>query len=436
MSKALKEMGRRASSELTIPERIFLLLQRSAWARWAGVAGLSLPAAVIVGLFWWNVRTLVPAPQAAAATPEKTKSPTKSPTYFEEERPLPIRPVAKMAEGMLLPGEFERQDGMILGCSELVEFHPQVLVDMVRAMSGKVEIYGLVNDAAQRQKVVSLLEQNKLSTGAVRLMELPTYGMWVRDYGPKFIRNNVGGLTMLDYAYLDQPATDGSTRTQDDRIPGELAKQFRTPVAAIPLSMEGGNLLSNGYGLCVTSLHLVRENSHRNYEVPDVAYILDQSFGQAKWSQIEFLKRDTTRHADTYVSFAAPNIAVVSSCDPMDDAVEAAIMDRTAAQLAKWETPLGPMKVVRIPMEIRNDNVIRTYANVVYANGVLLVPQYSDVDPAVNRNALDIYASILPDWKIVPIECLSIAKLGGALHCITCNVPSPSLLPAQQTVSK
>jgi len=429
MSNAL---ARRPSSELTVPERIFLLLQRSALARWAGIVGLSLPAVVVVCLFWWNVRVMVPAPQSVAATPEKKKSQP----YVDVERPLPVRNLAKMAPGMLLPGEFERQDGMILGCNELVEFHPQVLVDMVRAISGKVEIYGLVNNAEQRQMVVSLLEQNKISTGAVRLMELPTYGMWVRDYGPKFIRNNVGGLSMLDYSYLDRPATDGSIRTQDDRIPGELAKHFRTPVASVPLSMEGGNLLTNGYGLCVTTLHLVKENSHRNYEVSDVAYILDESFGQAKWSQIEHLKRDMTKHADTYVNFAAPNIAVVSSCNPMDDAVDAAIMDRTAAQLAKLQTPLGPMKVVRIPMVVRNDNVIRTYANAVYANGVLLVPQYSDVDPAVNRHAIGIYESILPDWKIVPIECLSIAKMGGALHCVTCNVPSPSLLPAQQTAAK
>jgi len=434
MTKASLRGGRRPSPQLTFAERSYLLLQRSAAARWLGVVGLSLPAVIVVCLFWWNVRVAVPARQAVAASAPPAADAV--PAYFETERPLPVRPAAKMAPGMQLPGEFERQDGMILGCNELVEFHPQVLVEMVRAIAGRLEIYGLVNDAAQRQKVVSLLEQQGVSSDAVRLIELPAYGMWVRDYGPKFVRNNVGGLTMLDFAYLDRPATDGSIRPQDDRVPAELAKLFRTPVADVPLSMEGGNLLANGYGLCVTTLHLVQENSHRSYEVKDVAHIFNQSFGQLKWSQVEYLKRDATKHADTYVNFAAPNIAVVASCDPMDDAGEAAIMDRTAAQLTGLETPLGPMQVVRIPMSVRSDNVIRTYVNAVYANGALLVPQYADVDPAMNRQALDIYASILPDWKIVPIECLSIAKMGGALHCVTCNVPSPSLLPAGQTVAK
>jgi agmatine/peptidylarginine deiminase len=136
------------------------------------------------------------------------------------------------------------------------------------------------------------------------------------------------------------------------------------------------------------------------------------------------------------VNFAAPNIAVVSSCRAMDDADEAALMDRTAAQLAGQPTPLGPMKVVRIPMDIREDNVIRTYVNAVYANGVVLVPQYADVDPEMNKQAIEIYAATLPEWKIVPIECLSIAKMGGALHCVTCNVPSPNFLPAEAMPEK
>jgi agmatine/peptidylarginine deiminase len=429
MSKDFKDLEPRVATKLTAPERIYLVLQRSSPARWLGIALLSLPAITMVCWFWWSVRAK--APQAVAAPIAST-----TPAYFDSQRPLPVRPVAKMAPGMQLPGEFERQDGMILGCSELVEYHPDVLVEMVRAMQGRLEIYGLVNDTSQRQKVVSLLEQRGINSGAVRLIELPTYGMWVRDYGPKFIRNNVGGLTMLDYAYLDRPATDGSTRREDDVIPSELAKQFRTPVAAVPLSMEGGNLLGNGYGLCVTTLHLVRENSHRRYEAKNVGEVLVNSFGQLKWTHVEHLKHDTTKHADTYVNFAAPNIAIVASCDPMDDLEEAAIMDRTADLLAGQETPLGPMRVVRIPMKIRSDNIIRTYANAVYANGVVLVPQYADVDPALNRQALDIYASVLPDWKIVPIESLSIAKMGGALHCITCNVPSPSLLPADQSMVK
>jgi agmatine/peptidylarginine deiminase len=434
MSNDFMELGSSAPSELTVPERIYLLLQRNTAARWTGIALLSLPAVTMVCWFWWNVGVKVPARQAAAAAAPAAIHPTTA--YFESDRPLPVRTTSKLAPGMQLPGEFERQDGIILGCSELVEFHPEVLVDMVRAMAGRLEIYGLVNDASQRQKVVSLLDGRGINSSLVRLIELPTYGMWVRDYGPKFIRNNVGGLTMLDYAYLDRPATDGSTRAQDDVIPSQLSKHFRTPVASVPLSMEGGNLLGNGYGLCVSTLHLVRENSHRHYEPQDVGKILVESFGQLKWTQIEFLHHDTTRHADTYVNFAAPNIAIVASCDPMDDMEEAAIMDRTAKLLEGQETPLGPMRVVRIPMRVRNDNVIRTYANAVYANGVVLVPQYDDVDPEFNRQAVDIYASVLPDWKIVPIQCLSIAKMGGALHCVTCNVPSPSLLPANQTMAK
>ncbi|MGC3968125.1 MAG: hypothetical protein QM775_12370 [Pirellulales bacterium] len=47
------------------------------------------------------------------------------------------------------------------------------MVDMIRAMHDKVEVYGLVNDSAQRQKVVSMLEQHGLPANAVVFAEIP-----------------------------------------------------------------------------------------------------------------------------------------------------------------------------------------------------------------------------------------------------------------------
>ncbi len=107
------------------------------------------------------------------------------------------------------------------------------------------------------------------------------------------------------------------------------------------------------------------------------------------------------------------------------------MLDKAADQLATVTFNGKPLRIVRIPMSLKGDNAIRTYTNVVFANGTLLVPQYADVDPALNEQALKIYRETMPGWNVVGIECLSVAKKGGSLHCITCIVPSPSLVPLQ-----
>lgn len=410
-------VGGRRQAELTSIENLYLLLQRSAAARFVGVTILSIPAVFVLALFWWNVRADVATPSAEPQVAAALGLPAAAPIA--------------VSEATEFLSEFGRQDGILLGCNELVEYHPKVMIDMIRAMHEKVEIYGLVNDSTQRQKVVSLLEQNGLPANAVEFVEIPAYGMWVRDFGPKFMRNKIGGLTMLDFAYLDRPATDGTVRPNDDKVPQRLAEMFRTSITSVPLSMEGGNLLTNGFGLCISTSQLVNENSHRNYGMSQVASLLKSYFGQLQWASLDHLPPDGTRHADTYVMFTAPDTVVVASCDPKEDALSAAVMDRSAEQLAKLQFDGKPLRVVRIPMSLRGDGAIRTYTNVVFANGTLLVPQYSDVSSTINEQALEIYRQIMPGWNVVGIECLSVARKGGSLHCITCNVPSPSLMPLE-----
>ncbi len=408
----------RAQPQLTMLERLYLLLQRSAAARFFGVVVLSIPALFVLCLFWWNVR--------ADADSVQNSAHNNSPRLLAD-----TGATEKDGGSTRFLSEFERQDGMILGCNELVEYHPRVMTEIVRALHGKVEVYGLVNDSAQRQKVVSLLEQNGLPANAVEFVEIPAYGMWVRDFGPKFLRNKVGGLTMVDFAYLDRPATDGTIRSDDDKVPQQLAEMFRTSVVSVPLSMEGGNLLTNGYGACISTSQIVAENSHRRYGMQDVARILRDYFGQEQWASLEHLPVDNTRHADTYVMFTSPDTVVVASCDPKEDAASAAVMDKAAEQLSKINFMGKPLRVVRIPMTLKGDDAVRTYTNVVFANGTLLVPQYADAGPGMNEQALNIYRETMPGWNVVGIECLSVARKGGSLHCITCNVPSPSLAPLE-----
>jgi hypothetical protein len=122
-------------------------------------------------------------------------------------------------------------------------------------------------------------------------------------------------------------------------------------------------------------------------------------------------------------------VAVVAQADPKVDPVNAAILDDAARLLAREKTSLGPMRVHRIPLPDCQDGCYRTYTNVIFANGLLLVPVYSDADPNLQDRALGLYARLLPRWKVVGINADGLAPLGGALRCMSMNVPAFVPLP-------
>jgi hypothetical protein len=81
------------------------------------------------------------------------------------------------------------------------------------------------------------------------------------------------------------------------------------------------------------------------------------------------------------------------------------------------------MRVHRVPLPPPKGEYFRSYTNLVLANGVLLFPSYSEVDPAIEEEALNVYRRLLPGWKIVPIKSDALVERKGLLHCLTLGIP-------------
>jgi agmatine/peptidylarginine deiminase len=336
----------------------------------------------------------------------------------------PAPPVgAALAAVIADAGEFAPQAALIISARELACCLPDVFRDIVRAAHGKVRILCVACDQADRDAAREILRKAGLPDSAVQFICLPLDTMWVRDYGPFFARRLDGSVWVLDGDY--SPADDCSeVRWRDNNVPRLLGEALGLPVEALPLRIAGGNLLSNGGGIVVTTAALLRDNADRGYSAAHIETLLKRHMGFSKWICLPELDDERTGHVDMYVTFPAENVAVVSQLDSSADPVNAEMLDRAAGQLAGVETRLGPMKVYRIPMEPGNDGVWRSYTNVIYANGVLMVPSFASADQAGREKALALYARLLPDWKIVPIPCDELARNEGLLHCVCRNVPA------------
>ncbi|MCA9670852.1 MAG: agmatine deiminase family protein, partial [Myxococcales bacterium] len=319
-----------------------------------------------------------------------------------------------------LPGDFERKRAVLLPTTDLLSSHPGLFAELV----GQLDRYVHVMLATETQSVCRVVDR-VLDAEGVPKDVVPTcldarhQTMWMRDYGPLVTldRRRPGRPLFVDAYYGDSPSLD-------DDVPMRLAKALHRRHYTVALLLEGGNLLSNGVGLLVTTRQLVERNVAEGLSEQRVLARLRRTFGAGRVAVLEPLSGEPTGHVDMFAAFAAPDVVLVGSFTPEQDPDNSALLDRNAAQLRRQRLPDGrPLRVVRIPMGNNIDGVWRSYTNVLFANGLLLVPTYRKAKPAVQRRALATWRATLPRWRVSGVDVSRLAPMGGTLHCISSSLP-------------
>ena len=318
-----------------------------------------------------------------------------------------------------MAGEFEHQSAMLLGAGEMVRRHPRLFTSVVRRLYGHVPLIGVIATDAEHQIALRLVGRAGLPAHAVRWARTTARTMWIRDYGPLFVRMADGSAALVDV----QPIGNDMPWPVALSVPGQLALSMRLPVLPADLELQGGNILTNGEGLFVTTEAVMHPNAAAGLSRRQVRDRLAARLGARVWLCLDPLRNEPTGHVDMFVTFLAANVAVVAQCDPKVDPINARILDRAATALAHQATSQGAVQVHRVPLPLVHDGVWRSYTNLVLANGVALVPTYADVNPRQKLDVLALYRRLLPGWRVVGIPADDIIRFGGALHCVTMNVP-------------
>ncbi len=314
-----------------------------------------------------------------------------------------------------LAAEFRHQDALVIDGTELPRSWPGVFVDIVRAARGRVALVVIVDGLRDREGVRNLLDRHGLPLDGLRFLDVPHDTMWVRDFGPFLVERAGAGPGLVDMFYGE------GDRRLDDEVPCGLGEAFGLPVQPVPLELDGGNLLTNGEGLCVTTTRVLERNRDAADE-RHVRRLLQRHCGCEEVVFLEPLAGEETGHVDMFATFTSPSTLVLGAYRPEDDPANAALLDRNARRLQGLSSGSGPLRVERIPMPARPDGVWRTYTNVVFLNGTMLVPVYPDVDAEQQFAALQLFTLLMPGWRLVGIDSEELSLHGGALRCVTLNL--------------
>lgn len=307
--------------------------------------------------------------------------------------------------GPMLPAEFEPVSQLFVTWpddEELAEFVGELVAEAASAANVVIA----VNSVVDRRDIEDVLWAKGADPLAVRYVYVDYTSMWVRDFGPLRVRTATGH-SIVEFEYFGE--------RNDDRMADAMAdKLWSTNSVELPIEFEGGNLLSNGAGTCLTTEQLLETN--RAFTEAQMREMFRASFGCRRLIILPKLDREGTGHIDMYAALVSSHKVLVGRYESDEDQINARRLDRAANTLKR-----AGFEVVRIPMGANEDGVFRTYTNITAVNDVVLVPVYP-ASREHEQEAIGILKTAYPGRRVAPIDATGAIELGGAIHCVTLTV--------------
>lgn len=351
-------------------------------------------------------------------------------------------------DGFAMPGEFERHRRCWLVWPERTEYFRQgakpaqrALVRIATAIA-QGEPVAVCVSARQFDNAVRMLPPQ------VRVIELSTDDMWIRDCGPCFVRHPRGEVRVVDFAFNGWAGLAHGLPVAyqlDDLVPRKIAQLEGMDRYVCDLVAEGGNLCSDGQGtLIVTAENLLdpaRNTADRSRQ--EIESVLCSHLGARKVIWLERgLRHDVTLgHCDNLACFVRPGVVVQTWVDdPADPQFD--VCREVHEVLARATDARGrALEVHRLhqpePMFVQaedldgldagpwldgrrvGDPIAASYVNFYIANRAIVMPGYGTRDESARATLQGLF----PERPVLVVPAREILLGGGSIHCITQQQP-------------
>ncbi|MEL7473376.1 MAG: agmatine deiminase family protein [Planctomycetota bacterium] len=345
-------------------------------------------------------RSLTPAEAALIA-----ETPIRVPAFARATAP-PTGPIEAIAE-------YEAMEAIILAWEGPTSWK-NILRDMAVAITtqGDADVWVYCDSSAEVSSVRSTLIGAGADGARVFTPVKSTDTIWIRDYGPQYIREG-GVRAAVDHTY-NRP------RPNDNSTPLDYANERGHLYYDLPLVHGGGNYHNDLSGNGHATVLIEDENpSLTGQEIIDI--------WQDYWGLVTQLEDalpqsvDSTQHIDMWMQMCSDDHVVISDWPAQSGTIQDQVCDAAAVDFAS-----RGFQVTRVPARTVSGTHY-TYTNVVICNDAVLVPTYTSgtiVSAGYNPQALAAWQSVFPSKTIVDINCQAIVTAAGVMHCISKHVPA------------
>ena len=323
-----------------------------------------------------------------------------------------------------MPSEENRHQGTWLQWphnytySDHVERMEVTFIEIARALHTGEEVYIVVYDAVEQERVSTLLRHEGLDMSKVDFFVWKTDDVWSRDNGPVFTYDNSGQLVVQDWGF------NGWGRKAPykncDKIPRKVASALDIPLVNVDMVNEGGSIEIDGKGtLMAKRSSILNPNRNPGWTQEDVESYFKTYLGVTHFIWLEGVAgyEITDDHIDSTARFVHGH-TIVTHIAANADPQEHAILRQASNANGK------PYNIVGLPLTKNNlpgTSNKGIYLNFYVGNEVVLVPHFNDPNDEIAKSILQ---SIYPNRAVVGIPTVELGIDGGGVHCVTQQQPA------------
>jgi agmatine deiminase len=312
---------------------------------------------------------------------------------------------------------------------------PWVYAEIVRVLAAHEQVEILCQTEDVRADARSALESHGVPSNRVRLHEVKTDRVWLRDSAPTGVVDDSGNVVLVNWAFngwakypnFQQDALVGPVIARLTGLRREEPKRADTGERVV---LEGGGIEVNGNGLMlVTEEWLLTDIQVRNPGLrrEDYERLFREWLGvrETIWLGEGCVGDDTHGHIDDVARFVSRDTVVLAvEQDPADDNHARSIDNLRRLEAASGRAGVGALRVVPLPFPrpvvMNGERLPASYANFYIGNGVVVVPTFNDPS---DRLALNILSDLMPAHRVVGIHAVDLVWGLGTIHCLTQQEP-------------
>lgn len=274
------------------------------------------------------------------------------------------------------PAEWEPMTGAI------IRWPLGLPISLIAEMSEDTEVYTIVANSSQQAQATSAYQSGGVNMDNVYFILAPTNSIWTRDYGPWFIFDGEGNQGIVDHIY-NRP------RPQDDLIPQVIGAEWGIPVYGMDLTHTGGNHMSDGLGISMSTRLVYAENPDKTQA--EVDSIMKDYVGN-DYTVLDYVESGGIHHIDCWAKFLDPTTILVKEVSPGHPSYHLLNQraEFLATQISSWGRPYTVVRMMCLSGT--------AYTNSIILNNKVFVPLFGG---SGDTTAIRIYQEAMPGYEIL-----------------------------------
>ena len=298
------------------------------------------------------------------------------------------------------PAEWEPSEGVI------IRWPLGISVSIVAEISEDLIVTTIVGSSYEENSARNSYTSGGVNMANTQFIIAPTNSIWTRDYGPWFIFED-DTLVIVDHIY-NRP------RPYDDVIPQVIGTEWGLNVYGMDLNHTGGNHMSDGLGMSMSTRLVYAENPDKTQAEVDS---IMRAFLGNDYTVLDYIESGGIHHIDCWAKFLNPTTILIKDVPTSSPSYN--LLNARAEYLSQQISDWGqPYTIVRVYCPYGT-----AYTNSIILNDKVLVPIFND---SYDDDALQTYEDAMPGYEVLGFYGSWLDD--DAIHCRIMGVSDRGML--------